>query len=80
MPQNHGGDPVQAKRGKLADGVLLLADRREVALRAEAGAEVVLRDGEDVRVVWITDPEGNRIELWELPKVYRAPEKAMPME
>jgi cyclophilin family peptidyl-prolyl cis-trans isomerase len=26
------------------------------------------------------DPEGNRIELWEPPKVYRAPERAMRME
>ena len=32
------------------------------------------------RFGWVTDPEGNRIELWEPPKVYRAPEKAIPME
>ena len=29
---------------------------------------------------WITDPEGNRIELWEPPKAYRAPEEDIPME
>jgi predicted enzyme related to lactoylglutathione lyase len=29
---------------------------------------------------WVTDPDGNRIELWEPPKGNRAPEKAIPME
>lgn len=32
------------------------------------------------RFGWITDLEGNRLELWEPPKVDRAPEKAMEME
>ncbi|TMA00731.1 MAG: VOC family protein, partial [Methanobacteriota archaeon] len=32
------------------------------------------------RFAWITDPEGNRIELWEPPKIYRAPETATMME
>ncbi len=32
------------------------------------------------RFGWITDPEGNRIELWEPPKVDRQPEKATRME
>ncbi len=32
------------------------------------------------RFGWITDPEGNRIELWEPPKVYRAPEDENSME
>src|SRR5947207_2952505 len=32
------------------------------------------------RFAWITDPEGNRIELWEPPKTYRAPETATTME
>lgn len=39
-----------------------------------------VEDYEYGRFGWITDPEGNRIELWEPPKAYRAPEKAMPME
>jgi len=56
------------------DGVL-------AALRKE-GVEVDRRveDSEYGRFGWITDPEGNRIELWEPPKVYRAPEKAVKME
>lgn len=29
---------------------------------------------------WITDPEGNRIELWEPPRNYRSPEKQFPSE
>ncbi|TLZ79961.1 MAG: VOC family protein [Methanobacteriota archaeon] len=32
------------------------------------------------RFGWVVDPEGNRIELWEPPTVYRAPEKSIPME
>src|SRR2546428_213684 len=32
------------------------------------------------RFGWVVDPEGNRIELWEPPKLYRAPEKSIPME
>jgi predicted enzyme related to lactoylglutathione lyase len=32
------------------------------------------------RFGWAVDPEGNRIELWEPPKIYRAPEKTIPME
>jgi predicted enzyme related to lactoylglutathione lyase len=50
------------------------------ALRAE-GVEVArkVEDSEYGRFGWITDPEGNRIELWEPPKEYRAPEKAIPM-
>lgn len=51
------------------------------ALR-RAGAEVDLRleESEHGRFGWVTDPEGNRIELWEPPKVYKAPEEENPME
>jgi len=51
------------------------------ALRNE-GVDVArkVEDSEYGRFGWVTDPEGNRIELWEPPKVYRAPEKAVPME
>jgi len=56
-------------------------DRVLAALR-EDGVEVAgkAQDTEYGRFGWVTDPEGNRIELWEPPKVYRAPEKAIPME
>jgi len=56
-------------------------DRVLAALRKE-GVDVDRRveDSEYGRFGWITDPEGNRIELWEPPKVYRAPEKAVMME
>jgi len=32
------------------------------------------------RFAWVTDPEGNRIELWQPPKGNQAPEKSIPME
>ncbi|HEX9341048.1 MAG TPA: VOC family protein [Thermoplasmata archaeon] len=51
------------------------------SLQAE-GVEVArnVEDSEYGRFRWITDSEGNRIELWEPPKTYRAPEKSMAME
>ena len=51
------------------------------ALRGE-GVEVArkIEDSEYGRFGWIADPEGNRIELWEPPNRYRAPEKAIRME
>jgi predicted enzyme related to lactoylglutathione lyase len=51
------------------------------ALRRE-GAEVdpKVEDSEYGRFGWVTDPEGNRIELWQPPKAYRSPEKMIPME
>ena len=51
------------------------------ALRKE-GVKVArkIEDSEYGRFGWVTDPEGNRIELWEPPKKYRAPEKAIRME
>jgi hypothetical protein len=35
-----------------------------------------VEDTEYGRFGWITDPEGNRIELWQPPKVHRAAETA----
>jgi len=51
------------------------------ALRRE-GVEVdpKVEDFPYGRFGWVTDPEGNRIELWEPPKGYQAPEKSIPME
>ena len=51
------------------------------ALRRE-GVDVdpKVEDTDYGRFAWITDPEGNRIELWEPPKVDRQPEKAIIME
>ena len=69
-----GGAPFMVNyRVKDLDGVL-------AALRRE-GVEVDRKivDGEQGRFGWVTDPEGNRIELWEPPRVYRAPEKSIPM-
>lgn len=61
-------------RVKDLDGVL-------AALRTE-GVDVAreVEESEYGRFGWITDPEGNRIELWEPPKAYRAPERAIGME
>ena len=61
-------------RVKDLDGVL--AALRDEGVKADRKVE----DTEYGRFGWITDPEGNRIELWEPPKVYRAPERAMRME
>ena len=51
------------------------------ALRAE-GVKVArkVEDFEYGRFGWITDPEGNRIELWEPPATYRPPETSIVME
>lgn len=48
----------------------------------EEGAEVAeeTEESEYGRFGWVTDPEGNRIELWEPPKGYRAPERSISME
>jgi len=70
-----GGAPFMINyRVKDLDGVL--AALRDEGVKADRRVE----DTEYGRFGWITDPEGNRIELWEPPKVYRAPERAMPME
>ena len=61
-------------RVKDLDGVL--AALRNAGVETDRKVEA----SEHGRFAWITDPEGNRIELWEPPKVYRAPERAMPME
>ena len=55
-------------------------DRVLAALRAE-GVKVAkkVEDSEYGRFCWITDPEGNRIELWQPPKEDQAPEKAIRM-
>jgi predicted enzyme related to lactoylglutathione lyase len=39
-----------------------------------------LEDSEYGRFAWVSDPEGNWLELWEPPRKYLAPEEAMPME
>lgn len=51
------------------------------ALREE-GVDVdpKVEDSEYGRFGWVTDPEGNRIELWEPPKEDRSPEGEIPME
>jgi len=56
-------------------------DRVLAALHAE-GVNVArkVERSEYGRFGWITDPEGNRIELWEPPKANRAPETAITME
>ena len=61
-------------RVKDLDGVL-------AALRAEGVKEArKVEESEYGRFGWITDPEGHRIELWEPPKSYRAPERPNEME
>ena len=32
------------------------------------------------KFAWVSDPEGNWLELWEPPRKYQAPEEEMPME
>jgi predicted enzyme related to lactoylglutathione lyase len=54
----------------------LIAALRDEGVKVDPKIE----ETEHGRFGWITDPEGNRIELWEPPKAYRAPEKTMTME
>ncbi len=61
-------------RVKDLDGLLASLRRKGVAVDRK------VEDTPYGRFGWITDPEGNRIELWEPPKVNRQPEKAMRME
>src|SRR3989442_20813 len=61
-------------RVKDLDG--LLAVLREEGIDIDPKVE----DTEYGRFGWITDPEGNRIELWQPPKAYKAPETALAME
>ena len=61
-------------RVKDLDAVLASLQREGVSIVPER------QDSEHGRFAWITDPEGNRIELWEPPKAYRAPETATTME
>jgi predicted enzyme related to lactoylglutathione lyase len=51
------------------------------ALRKD-GAKVArkIEESEYGRFGWVTDPEGNRIELWEPPAAYLAPENPIEME
>jgi len=39
-----------------------------------------VEDSKYGRFAWVSDPEGNWLELWEPPRKYLAPEEAMPME
>ena len=56
-------------------------DRVVAALRREGlTLDRKVEDTEYGRFGWISDPEGNRIELWEPPKKYQAPERAISME
>ena len=61
-------------RVKDLDGTLASLRREGVAVNRK------VEDTPYGRFGWITDPEGNRIELWEPSKVNRQPEKAMRME
>ncbi len=54
----------------------LLAALRKEGVRVDPQVE----DTPHGRFGWATDPEGNRVELWEPPRVYRAPEDETPME
>ena len=61
-------------RVKDLDGLL-------AALRGEGvDVEPKIEDTPYGRFGWITDPEGNRIELWQPPKADRQPDKATRME
>src|SRR3989440_10462076 len=61
-------------RVKDLDGLL-------AALRGEGvDVERKVEESEYGRFAWIVDPEGNRIELWQPPKTYQAPERPNEME
>jgi predicted enzyme related to lactoylglutathione lyase len=54
----------------------LLAELRREGVRVDRKVENL----EYGKFGWITDPEGNRIELWEPPRTYKAPEPEIPSE
>ncbi len=39
-----------------------------------------VEDSKYGRFAWVSDPEGNWLELWEPPRNYKAPEEEMPMQ
>lgn len=61
---------------RVKDLAAVLSVLRKEGIRVERKIE----DSPYGRFGWITDPEGNRIELWQPPEAYHAPEKAIPME
>ena len=61
-------------RVKSLDKVLAKLRREHVKVARK------VEDLEYGRFAWVSDPEGNWLELWEPPRKYLAPEEAMPME
>ena len=78
----NGGDvtAVQKAFAMIVGGSDVL-DAVIAGLRQE-GVKVAgkIEESEYGRFGWVVDPEGHRIELWEPPKEYSAPEKAILME
>jgi predicted enzyme related to lactoylglutathione lyase len=54
----------------------LLAELRREGVRVDRKVENL----DYGKFGWVTDPEGNRIELWEPPRTYKAPEPEIPSE
>jgi predicted enzyme related to lactoylglutathione lyase len=61
---------------RVADLDAVMAALRQESVKVAGKIE----ESEHGRFAWVADPEGHRIELWEPPKEYRAPEKAIMME
>lgn len=61
---------------RVTDLSRVLTDLRDEGVEVARETE----ESEYGRFGWVTDPEGNRIELWEPPKEYRFPKKAIVME
>jgi predicted enzyme related to lactoylglutathione lyase len=61
-------------RVKDLDGLLVQLRREKVPVDEKR------EDSKYGRFAWVSDPEGNRIELWEPPRSYRAPEEEMASE
>ena len=61
---------------RVKDLTALLATLRKEGVSVDAN----VGDTPYGRFGWITDPEGNRIELWAPPKAYDAPKDDNPME
>jgi predicted enzyme related to lactoylglutathione lyase len=53
-----------------------------LAVLRKEGVEVEnrIKESKYGRFGWVTDPEGNRIELWEPPRRYLTTERHIPME
>ncbi len=70
------GEPTAQVNYRVRDLDRLLAQLR----KAGASVDDRVEQSKYGRFGWVTDPDGNRIELWEPPARYRSPDRHVAME